>query len=215
MTLYIMLEDKLGLLTIPLLVLAIIAAMLMLELSVRILRAISSKSGFRDGYRLFEIHQAQPRDVREEVVEIWLAKKQAALIRGTGLLQLIGLLAPITGLLGTVFGLISAFDAISLSTESVNPSLVAEGLGLAMNTTAAGLIIALPSLLVANLVRLGAERYIASLGFELSEASLRDSIQEESIESEEGSARGESGKQTIETETQTAPQSTIESRIAS
>lgn len=178
MTTYTLLHDKLGLLTLPLLTISVIAMMLMIELSLRVLLAVVSNSDFHTAFRLFELHRDQPRVIREEILEVWLAKKQASLIRGTGLLQLVGLVAPIIGLLGTVIGLITAFDTISVSTGNVKPSLVAEGLGLAMNTTAAGLAIALPCILIANLARLGAQRYIESLGFRLNELSIQSAVLE-------------------------------------
>jgi biopolymer transport protein ExbB len=55
---------------------------------------------------------------------------------------------PLLGLLGTVLGMIQAFDAISLITPDGDPKiLIASGISEALLTTAAGLSIAIPALI--------------------------------------------------------------------
>jgi biopolymer transport protein ExbB len=64
-------------------------------------------------------------------------------------LRLIGSVAPLLGLLGTVIGMIRAFQTVALSSQSINKAeLLAEGIYQAMVTTAAGLTIAIPTLIV-------------------------------------------------------------------
>jgi biopolymer transport protein ExbB len=58
--------------------------------------------------------------------------------------------APLLGLLGTVQGMIKAFAKIQDLQGQVNPSDLAEGIGNALITTAAGLAIAIPALVVYN-----------------------------------------------------------------
>ena len=53
--------------------------------------------------------------------------------------------APLLGLLGTVTGMIKAFENIAQSGAG-NPNLVASGIAEALTTTAAGLIVAIPTL---------------------------------------------------------------------
>ncbi|MGH7198952.1 MAG: MotA/TolQ/ExbB proton channel family protein [Candidatus Omnitrophota bacterium] len=55
-----------------------------------------------------------------------------------------GVIAPMIGLLGTVLGMIQAFNFVAFQTGVVKPVLLAEGLAKAMITTAFGLIIAIP-----------------------------------------------------------------------
>jgi biopolymer transport protein ExbB len=55
-----------------------------------------------------------------------------------------GVIAPMVGLLGTVLGMIQAFNFVAFQTGVVKPVLLAEGLAKAMITTAFGLIIAIP-----------------------------------------------------------------------
>jgi len=63
--------------------------------------------------------------------------------RGLVILATIANVAPLMGFLGTVLGMILAFGAIESAGE-VEPSLVAGGIKVALLTTAAGLIIAVP-----------------------------------------------------------------------
>jgi len=59
-------------------------------------------------------------------------------------------IAPLLGLLGTVAGMIKAFDQIRNKAGMVNPSDLAEGIGNALITTASGLTVAIPTLVVYN-----------------------------------------------------------------
>ena len=59
-------------------------------------------------------------------------------------------ISPLLGLLGTVTGMIQAFAMIQLKEGQVNPSDLAAGIGSALVTTAAGLAVAIPMLVVYN-----------------------------------------------------------------
>ncbi|HLE57768.1 MAG TPA: MotA/TolQ/ExbB proton channel family protein, partial [Rhodothermia bacterium] len=63
--------------------------------------------------------------------------------RGLPILATVSNVAPLLGFLGTVAGMIQAFDAIARAGQ-VEASLVAGGIKVALITTAAGLIIAVP-----------------------------------------------------------------------
>jgi biopolymer transport protein ExbB/TolQ len=56
--------------------------------------------------------------------------------------------ATLLGLLGTIFGLITAFSAVSASDPAQRSAFLAVGISQALNTTAFGLIVAVPTLLV-------------------------------------------------------------------
>ncbi len=62
----------------------------------------------------------------------------------------IATLCPLLGLLGTVFGMIESFDAISTATGTAaeQKSLTASGISVALITTAAGMSIAIPALIL-------------------------------------------------------------------
>lgn len=59
-------------------------------------------------------------------------------------------IAPLLGLLGTVAGMITAFAQIQNKQGLVNPSDLAEGISNALVTTAAGLTVAIPTIVVYN-----------------------------------------------------------------
>lgn len=61
-----------------------------------------------------------------------------------GYISLIANLAPMLGLLGTVTGMIAAFQVIANSEGSPSPSELADSIGMALVTTAEGLIVAIP-----------------------------------------------------------------------
>jgi biopolymer transport protein ExbB len=61
--------------------------------------------------------------------------------------------APLLGLLGTILGLITSFDALQLGDMGANANLVTGGISEALVSTAAGLVVAIGTLLFANLFR--------------------------------------------------------------
>ncbi|MBR4246284.1 MAG: MotA/TolQ/ExbB proton channel family protein, partial [Treponema sp.] len=70
---------------------------------------------------------------------------------GFNYLTALSSLAPLTGFLGTVSGMIGAFQSIAVATD-VNAQLVAGGIYEALITTVFGLIIAIVALIAYNLL---------------------------------------------------------------
>ena len=64
---------------------------------------------------------------------------------GLRLLALIATLSPLLGLLGTVLGMIDAFRALEAAGNRVDPAILSGGIWVALLTTAAGLIVAIPA----------------------------------------------------------------------
>lgn len=60
-------------------------------------------------------------------------------------LDTVAQLAPLLGLLGTVIGMIEAFQALQSAGSQVDPSTLAGGIWVALLTTAAGLAVAMPT----------------------------------------------------------------------
>lgn len=87
--------------------------------------------------------------VREETTRIAQAQLDG-LERGLAVLTLVASIAPLVGLLGTVTGLIQAFQQISAAGSRVEPATLAGGIWEALLTTAAGLSIAIPAAIVAT-----------------------------------------------------------------
>lgn len=117
-------------------------------------------------------HKDQPKAVRDEVVEMALNDLQRDYFSGVKTLRVIGVISPLLGLLGTILGIISAFQGIASQTGPVSPSLIAGGLWEAMLTTVAGLVIALPALLMSYGVYHFGESRIRDLSGELNKLSL-------------------------------------------
>ncbi|WP_248883919.1 MotA/TolQ/ExbB proton channel family protein [Acidithiobacillus acidisediminis] len=88
----------------------------------------------------------QPRDAIKELVEDAGRHEMAYLDRYLNFLGSIAGVAPLLGLLGTVFGIMHAFAAIG-AVGMGDPKALAGGIAEALITTAAGLIVAIPSLL--------------------------------------------------------------------
>jgi biopolymer transport protein ExbB len=72
----------------------------------------------------------------------------AGLERGFRLLDTIAQLAPLLGLFGTVLGMIEAFQSLQAAGSSVDPSLLAGGIWVALLTTAVGLAVAMPTSMI-------------------------------------------------------------------
>lgn len=72
-----------------------------------------------------------------------------ALTRNLTWISTIGSNAPYVGLLGTVFGILITFYDIGQS-STIEPGAIMTGLALALKATAAGLLVAIPSIMIYN-----------------------------------------------------------------
>ncbi|OAN17698.1 biopolymer transporter ExbB [Photobacterium jeanii] len=124
------------------------------------------------GVAMLIAHRHFDKPLREDAAGIWLQQKRKQLRAGLRFLALIGVISPLLGLLGTVLGLIEMFKGIAASSGAVTPNDLADGLGLAMRTTAAGLIIALPAITGAQLLGLWADNVTAKLEHSLNHCNL-------------------------------------------
>ena len=83
-----------------------------------------------------------------------------------GYLALIGNIAPMVGLLGTVNGMITSFGKIANSQQTPKPSELAGGIQTALYTTMVGLILAIPAIVAYNLLKTRLQRMVAQAGNE-------------------------------------------------
>jgi biopolymer transport protein ExbB len=104
----------------------------------------------------------------KESIEERGGREAAVLEKRVGILSTIANLAPLLGLLGTVSGMIKTFNVISVQGVG-NPAPLAGGIAEALITTAAGLSVAIPTLVCYRIVRDKAE----SLIFEMEENSIK------------------------------------------
>lgn len=75
-----------------------------------------------------------------------LLEENAALEHRTAFLAMLGNVATLTGLLGTITGMIKSFAAVAFANPADKASLLSAGIAEAMNATAFGLIAAIPAL---------------------------------------------------------------------
>jgi biopolymer transport protein ExbB len=75
----------------------------------------------------------------------------------------IGMIAPLLGLLGTVFGIINSFGALGADVGSARYILLSQGISQALVNTAAGLAIGIPAMMFYAFFRGRAQRLISEL----------------------------------------------------
>jgi len=90
-------------------------------------------------------------DMAEKAVVSYGSVQMGLLERGLSWISLMIALAPMLGFMGTVIGMIQAFDAIQIAGD-INPSLVAGGIKVALITTVFGLIVAMILQLLYNYI---------------------------------------------------------------
>ena len=87
------------------------------------------------------------RDNLESKIEEKAIEVKYVLERNLNMLGTIATISPLLGLLGTVVGMITAFSGLT-ETSGANPDLLAAGISQALITTAFGLLIAVPGLVL-------------------------------------------------------------------
>jgi len=102
-------------------------------------------------------------DVIENEVSIRGDLELRNLRKNLHLLELIGKIAPMIGLLGTVMGMVKAFQEVALLKNIVDPSILANGIWEALITTVAGLFVGIPALVFHHLY----ENRIKSIAFSM------------------------------------------------
>lgn len=95
--------------------------------------------------------------LREEVART-AARDINVLRRHFRPLEVIGNIAPLLGLLGTVIGMIAAFNQLEAAGSQVDPSVLSGGIWEALLTTAVGLVVAIPAVAILNFLERSVER---------------------------------------------------------
>jgi len=89
---------------------------------------------------------------RREDIEIAMEESMMEIVprleKRTGYVALASSIATLLGLLGTIMGLISAFTAVANANPAEKADLLSASISVAMNTTAFGLMVAIPLLIV-------------------------------------------------------------------
>jgi len=87
----------------------------------------------------------------------------------TGFLAMLGNVGTLLGLLGTIVGMIRAFAAVSSVSAAEKATLLSQGISLAMHTTAYGLVMAIPAIVMYAILQNRAQR----LSDDLNQGSLK------------------------------------------
>jgi len=114
--------------------------------------SVTSKSKSAIGqiltYGLYRIKSAARRDDVEKAMEESLMEVMPRLEKRTHYLATFANIATLLGLLGTIIGLINAFTAVAAANPAEKADLLSASISVAMNTTAFGLMVAIPLLLM-------------------------------------------------------------------
>ncbi len=109
----------------------------------------------------------EPKEAILEHIQFVGRTQMSVMERGLTLLQVIAVVSPLLGLLGTVLGMVDIFNAVTRGGLG-NPQMLAQGISKALITTVVGLIIAIPSLVAYHLYT----RRVEELGMELQDLLL-------------------------------------------
>ncbi len=127
--------------------------------------ALLSRNGEHAAARLARLAlkmMGRRRVLFKDVMEEAGRREAAELSAHLGALHLAASISPLLGLLGTVSGMINAFNSIAV--EGIgNPGLLAGGISEALLTTAAGLCVAIPTLVLHRALSSRAEALAAEL----------------------------------------------------
>jgi biopolymer transport protein ExbB len=95
----------------------------------------------------FMFRQQELNDLKQELVIETEEAARGYLARHLPILHTVGNISPLLGLLGTITGMIIAFESIAVAGAG-DPKVVAGGISQALVTTATGLVVAIPSIVI-------------------------------------------------------------------
>lgn len=110
------------------------------------LKAAEGKSSLARLIQLALNHRDFSKSETLETLQMQAKHEVMVLERGLVILEIIVGIAPLLGLLGTVSGLVTIFENVGAEGLSSQGMLIARGISEALNTTVAGLVIAIPTL---------------------------------------------------------------------
>lgn len=114
-------------------------------------------------YGFNRMSSAQRRDDIEAAMEEGMMEVMPALEARTHYLATYANIATLLGLLGTIIGLIQAFTAVANADPAEKADLLSASISIAMNTTAFGLIVAIPLLLMHTVIQTKTSKLIDNI----------------------------------------------------
>jgi biopolymer transport protein ExbB/TolQ len=133
-------------------------------------------------YGIARIAGARRRDDIEKAMDESLLEVIPRIEKRTPYLQALANIGMLTGLLGTVIGLIAAFASIATANPAEKASLLAASISVAMNNTASGLFVAITLLLAHMFLEAKTTKLIDSL--EIANVKFLNSVVERRQETE-------------------------------
>jgi len=118
---------------------------------------------------LWHFQQQEPDNEIQNAVDEIALRELPRIQHRIHYLSLFANIATLIGLLGTIFGLQEAFGALSAADPSQKATVLARGIAIAMNTTALGLIVAVPCMVLFSVLGSKANNIIE----EIDESSVR------------------------------------------
>jgi biopolymer transport protein ExbB len=125
------------------------------------LRAIAERCG--ESRTAMGVATARRRDDVDQAMHESMMEVRPGLERRTHYLATLANIATLLGLLGTIMGLISAFTAVAGAAAAEKSDLLSGSISVAMNTTAFGLCVAIPLLIIHALLRMKTSELADSL----------------------------------------------------
>jgi biopolymer transport protein ExbB len=120
--------------------------------AIRTLDAGSAPADRVAAYAMQGIEGGVDRTALDAEVERRGNEEMERMSRHLRMLEVIAMVSPLLGLLGTVLGMIQSFQELEIAQGSANASVLAGGIWQALLTTAAGLIVAIPAAIAAQLL---------------------------------------------------------------
>ena len=114
-------------------------------------------------YGLYRVKSARRRDDIEKAMEESLMEVLPRLEKRTHYSATLANIATLLGLLGTIIGLIAAFTAVAEANPAEKADMLSASISTAMNTTAFGLMAAIPLLLIHALLQTKTNALVDSL----------------------------------------------------
>ncbi len=132
-------------------------------------------------YGLYRVKSARHRDDIEKAMEESMMEVLPRLEKRTHYIATLANVATLLGLLGTIIGLINAFTAVSNANPADKADMLSASISVAMNTTAFGLMAAIPLLLVHALLQTKTNGLVDSL--EMASVKFLNAVTERQLKS--------------------------------
>jgi len=94
---------------------------------------------------MLPVSSSEEREAASDLIASRARKEIDGLNGGLRIMSAIAVLSPLLGLLGTVMGMIEAFQRMEGAGSRIDPSVLSGGIWLALLTTAIGLVVAIPA----------------------------------------------------------------------